>query len=156
MRAICLGIAAATALATAANAAPPMTKRVLSLQEATRVIEAGKAEAARNGWPAVIAVVDDGGWLIALQRMDQAPMIASVELAPQKARSAALFRKPTVALEKALNGGRAAAATAGFVMMQGGVPLSLDGQVVGAVGVSADTPDHDQIIADAAAKALTP
>jgi glc operon protein GlcG len=130
-------------------------KRVLTLEEARRVIAAAQMEAQRNGVPGVVAVVDDGGWLIALERMDNAPMLASVELAPAKARAAAAFRKPTQALEEAINHGRTAAVTApGFVQMQGGLPLVLDGQVVGAIGVSADTPAHDQRIAEAGAAAL--
>ena len=105
----------------------------------------------------MLAVVDDGGWLVLLERMDGAPMLASVELAPGKARAAAVYRKPTRALEESINGGRAAAVTApGFVQMQGGVPLVAGGEVVGAIGVSADTPAHDEQIAEAGARALTP
>src|SRR5690348_7049321 len=83
-------------------------------------------------------------------------MPASVELAPAKARAAAAHRKPTQApLEEAINHGRIAAVTApGFVQMQGGLPLVLDGHVVGTIAVSADTPEHDQRIAEAGAAAL--
>jgi glc operon protein GlcG len=89
--------------------------------------------------------------------MDRAPMLASVELAPGKARSAAIYRKPTQVLEEAINKGRVAAVTAaGFVQMQGGVPLKSGGDFVGAIGVSADTPNHDQQIAEAGARALAP
>src|SRR5436309_8688048 len=91
------------------------------LEAARHVISAAEEEARRNGWPCVLAVVDDGGWLVLLERMDGAPMLASVELAPGKARAAAVYRKPTRALEESINGGRAAAVTApGFVQMQGG------------------------------------
>jgi glc operon protein GlcG len=103
----------------------------------------------------VIAVVDDGGWLIAMERMDNPAMLASVELAPGKARTAALYRKPTVDLEKMIDTGRVAAVTApGFIEMQGGIPLVMDGQVVGAIGVSTDTPAHDQQVAEAGVRAL--
>jgi glc operon protein GlcG len=140
---------------TGPGAAQALQKRVLTLEDARRVIAAAESEAQRNGSPGVVAVVDDGGWLIALERMDNAPMLASVELAPAKARAAAAYRKPTQALEEAINHGRIAAITApGFVQMQGGVPLVLDGHVVGAIGVSADTPAHDQQIAEAGAAAL--
>ena len=118
---------------------------------------AAEAEAQRNNAPGVIAVVDEAGWLILLERMDKAPMLASVELAPGKARSAAIFRKPTQVLEESINKGRIAAVTApGFVQMQGGLPLIVDGDIVGAIGVSADTPVHDQQIAEAGARALAP
>jgi glc operon protein GlcG len=129
-------------------------KRVLTLEAARQVMAAAQAEAQRNGAPGVLAIVDDGGWLILLERMDNAPMLASVELAPAKARSAALYRKSTRLLEEAINQGRPAAVTAGFTQMQGGVPLLVGGQVVGAIGVSADTPAHDQQIAEAGARAL--
>lgn len=132
-------------------------KKVLTLEAARRLVAAAEAEAERINAPAVVAVVDDGGWLIALERMDRAPMLASVELAPGKARAAAAFRKPTQTLENSINGGRAAQVTApGFVQMQGGVPIVIDGRVVGAVGISADTPAHDQQIADAAVRSLGP
>jgi glc operon protein GlcG len=130
-------------------------KQVLTLEAARRVASAAEEEARHNGWPCVVAVVDDGGWLVLLERMDGAPMLASVELAPGKARAAAAYRKPTQALEESINRGRAAAVTApGFVQMQGGVPLVVGGDVVGAVGVSADTPAHDQQIAEAGARAV--
>ncbi len=132
-------------------------KKVLTLEAARRLVAAAEAEAERIHAPAVVAVVDDGGWLIALERMDRAPMLASVELAPGKARAAAAFRKPTQALESSINGGRTAQVTApGFVQMQGGVPIVIDGRVVGAIGISADTPAHDQQIADTAARSLGP
>lgn len=148
---------AALLAGSAAACAAPATKPVLTLDDAMRVIDAARSEAARNNWPCVIAVVDDGGWLIALQRMDHPAMLASVELAPGKARSAAMYRKQTAELEKSIDGGRIAAMSApGFVQMQGGIPLILDGQVVGAIGVSADTPAHDQALAEAGVKALAP
>jgi glc operon protein GlcG len=157
MRLTCamMTVAAAVAAFTPTADAQPVVKRVITLEQAKRVIGAAEAEASRNGWPSVIAVVDDGGWLIALDRMDNPAMLACVELAPGKARTAALFRKPTAELEKAIDTGRTAAVTAsGFVEMQGGIPLRLDGQVVGAIGVSTDTPAHDQHVAEAGVKAL--
>jgi hypothetical protein len=81
-------------------------KKVLTLEAARHVVSAAEEEARRNGWPCVLAVVDDGGWLVLLERMDGAPMLASVELAPGKARAAAVYRKPTRALEESINGGR--------------------------------------------------
>src|SRR3954451_2473760 len=100
---------AVVALGSSAAEAQLAQKRALTLEGARRVMAAAEAEAQRNGWPCVLAVVDDGGWLILLERMDNAPMLASVELAPAKARSAALYRKPTQALEEAINHGRPAA-----------------------------------------------
>jgi glc operon protein GlcG len=130
-------------------------KRALTLEAAMELVAAATAEATRIGCPCVVAVVDDGGWLLALQRMDGAPMLSSVELAPGKARTAALFRKPTELLEFAINGGRYAQTTARqFIQMKGGLPILVEGEVVGAIGVSADTPAHDQEIAISALRSV--
>jgi glc operon protein GlcG len=102
---------------------PLLQKKVLSLAAARKMMAAALAEAERNNWRGVVAVVDDGGWLILLERMDHAAMTASVELAAGKARAAALFKKPTQALEERINRGRFAAITArGFIEMQGALP----------------------------------
>jgi glc operon protein GlcG len=120
------------------------------LEAARKMVAAAEAEAERNHWRGVIAVVDDGGWLIMLERMDHAAMTASVDLAMGKARSAALFKKPTQDLEDAINHGRYAAITArGFIEMQGGIPVVVDGDVVGAIGASFATPNQDVRVARA-------
>jgi len=125
-------------------------KKVLTLAVVQTMVAAARAEAERNHIAGVIAVVDDGGWPILLLRMDNAAYIASVELAPGKARTAALFKKPSQALEDAINHGRIAAVTArGFLEMQGGLPIVADGQVIGGIGASFDTPEHDVQIAQA-------
>jgi glc operon protein GlcG len=97
----------------------------------------------------------NGGWPILLLRMDNAAYVASVELAPGKARTAALFKKPSQALEEAINHGRIAAVTArDFIEMRGGFPIVVDGQVIGGIGASFDTPEHDEQIAKAGLAAL--
>jgi glc operon protein GlcG len=139
-----------------ASIAQFLDKKVLSLATAERIVAAARAEAERNQLAGVIAIVDDGGWPILLVRMDNAAYVASVELAPGKARTAALFKKPTEALEDAINHGRFAAVTArDFTEMKGGLPIVVDGQVVGGIGASFDTPDHDAQIAKAGLAALT-
>ncbi len=138
----------------AAAAALPM-QPVLTLAVAQQVLQAAQAKAQAENWPCVISVVDAAGLPLALVRMDNAAVPAGVEIAPGKARTAALFRRPSGALEDAINGNRPAAATArGFIMMRGGLPLVVDGQVMGAIGVSADTPQHDEEIAKAGVAAL--
>lgn len=137
---------------TAASDLP--TRHVLTLESAKRVIAAAEAEAQQKGWPCVVAVTDGAGYLIAFDRMDDSPMLASVELAPAKARTAALFRKPSKALEDAIQAGRVAAVTSGFVEMSGGLPLTVNGELVGAIGVSSAQPDWDVQIAAAGAAAL--
>jgi len=145
----------ATSITSKASAAGLPTQPVLTLAAAQQVIQAAQARAQAENWPCVIAVVDAAGLPLALVRMDNAAVPAGVDLAPGKARTAALFRRPSGALEDAINGSRPAAITArGFVLMRGGVPLVADGQIVGAIGVSADTPQHDEDIAKAGAAAL--
>jgi len=131
-------------------------KKILTLAAAQKMVAAAQAEAERRNLAGVIAVVDDGGWPILLLRMDNAAYVASVELAPGKARTAALFKKPSQALEDAINHGRfAAVTTPNFVLMQGGLPIIVDGQVIGGIGASFDTPEHDVEIAKAGLAALT-
>jgi glc operon protein GlcG len=149
-----VALAAAVLLGQGA-AAQLLEKKALSLEAARKMVAAAEAEAERNHWRGVVAVVDDGGWLILLERMDHAAMTASVELAAGKARSAALFEKPTQALEEAINHGRYAAITArGFIEMQGGLPVVVDGEVIGGIGASFATPDEDEQVAKAGLAAL--
>jgi glc operon protein GlcG len=132
-------------------------KKVLTLAAAQKMVAAAQLEAERKHLAGVIAVVDDGGWPILMLRMDHAAFVASVELAPGKARTAALFKKPSQALEDAINHGRTAAVTAhDFIEMQGGLPVVVDGEVIGGIGASFDTPEHDVEIARAGLAALTP
>jgi glc operon protein GlcG len=140
----------------AAETAP--TTPLLTLPMAERVVEAAIAEARRLGAPGgAIAVVDAGGQPVAVARLDGSfPVAGAVALG--KARTAALFARPTKVLESAINAGRtsmlALTDTVDATTMQGGVPLTVDGKVVGAVGVAgAASADKDSEIAEAAAKA---
>jgi glc operon protein GlcG len=130
------------------------TRHVLTVEVARRVLATAEDEARRHGAPGVIAVVDAEGYLIAMERMDGSPQLASVELAPDKARTAALFSRPTQTLENAIHSGRDALTTSGFVEMSGGVPIVIDGEQVGAIGVSTAQPEWDSPIAAAAAASL--
>jgi glc operon protein GlcG len=150
-----LALAAVVLLGPSAQA-QLLQKKALSLEAARKMVAAAEAEAERNHWRGVVAVVDDGGWIILLERMDHAALTAGVELAAGKARSAALFKKPTEALEQAINQGRYAAITArGFIEMQGGLPIVVDGEVIGGIGASFATPEEDEQIAKAGLAALT-
>jgi glc operon protein GlcG len=140
-------------LSSAALADTLPTRPVLTLDAAHRVLAAALADARQHNWPGVVAVVDADGYLITMDRMDGSPMLASVELAPAKAKTAALFGKSTQVLEDSIHAGRVAAVTSGFVEMTGGVPLFVDGQEVGAIGVSTAQPDWDAQIAAAGAAA---
>jgi glc operon protein GlcG len=149
-------LTAALALPSPGTFAQLKEKKVLTLAAAQKMVAAAQAQAERDHLAGVIAVCDDGGWPILVLRMDNAAFVASVELAPGKARTAALFKKPSQALEDAINHGRPAAITAsGFIEMQGGLPIVVDGQVIGGIGASFDTPEHDVQIAQAGLAALT-
>jgi glc operon protein GlcG len=150
-----LALAAVVLLGPSAQA-QLLQKKALSLEAARKMVAAAEAEAERNHWRGVVAVVDDGGWVILLERMDHAALTAGVELAAGKARSAALFKKPSQALEHAINQGRYAAITArGFIKMQGGLPVVVDGEVIGGIGASFATPEEDEQVAKAGLAALT-
>jgi glc operon protein GlcG len=136
-------------------AAQLLEKKALSLEAARKMVAAAEAEAERNHWHGVVAVVDDGGWVILLERMDHAALTAGVELAPGKARAAALYKKPSQALEDAINHGRYAAITArGFIEMEGALPVVVDGEVIGGIGASFATPEEDEQVAKAGLAAL--
>jgi glc operon protein GlcG len=141
---------AAVALSAQSATAQLANKRVLTLAAAQKMVAAAQARAERDHLAGVIAVVDDGGWPILLLRMDEAASVAGVELAPGKARTAALFKKPSQALEDAINDGRFAGVTArDFIQIQGGLPIVVDGQVIGGIGASFDNPERDVEIAQA-------
>jgi glc operon protein GlcG len=134
--------------------APLLDAKVLTLEAAKLMMDASYAEAARNNWNVVIAIVDAGGELIMLHRRD-GTQAASVEIARGKARTAVRFQRPTKLLEEAVAGGRLAfLAVEGMLPMEGGVPVVVGGRVIGAVGVSGVTPQQDAQVAQAGVNAL--
>lgn len=133
-------------LAVAVEAQLP-TKQVLTLDAAKKIAAAAEAEARRRGATVVIAVVDDGGYLLVLERLDDT-QVASVDVGIAKAKTAAIFRRPSKVFEDQVKNGRVAAlALPGAVALQGGVPIIIDGKVVGAIGVSGNSPQEDEEIA---------
>jgi len=151
-----LSLALALLLAGSAGAAAAASKPTLSLEDAKRVAAGAVAEAKRAGAPSgAIAVVDDGGHLLYLERLDGTFPAASA-VATEKARTAALFRKQTADFESAVNGGRTAfLGNREATPLQGGVPVLIDGQVAGAIGVSgAASAQQDSELAQAGAAAL--
>ena len=131
-----------------------LTKPMLTLDDAKRIAAAAEAEARINNWAVVIAVCDDGGHLILLHRIDGVAPISS-EIGPAKARAAALGKRETKLYEDMINQGRAAFLSAPLDgMLEGGVPIIVDGQVVGAVGVSGVKSSEDAHIAKAVIAAL--
>lgn len=146
---------AVVAWATAARSAEVADKKALTLDGAKKVAAAAAAEAARNNEGAAIAVVDDGGNLMYLERID-GTFAAGARISIGKARTAALFKKPTAAFEDIIKNGRTAmVALEDFTPLQGGVPIELDGKVVGAIGVSgAANQQRDEAVAKVGAAAL--
>ena len=147
-------------LASISYAESVADKRGLTLEGAKKVIATAVAEAKRVSAPGgSIAVVDDGGNLLALERLDQT-FAASANIAIGKARTSALFKKPTKLFEDAIKGGRTSMVTLGsdlqnFTPLQGGIPLEWEGKVVGAIGVSgAASAQQDEELAIIGAKSL--
>ena len=125
----------------------------ITLEEAKKPAAAALAEAAKNKWTMAVAIVDTGGNLIYYEKMDNT-QLASANVAIDKARSAATYKRPTKAFEDALAAGGAGLRILrlqGAMPVGGGIPLIVDGKIVGAIGVSGDTSDHDNVCATAGA-----
>lgn len=124
------------------------SKPTLEAADVRRIAAAAEAEALKNGWAVTIAICDDGGHLLWLQRLDGAAPV-SAHIAPAKARTAALGRRESKSYEDMINQGRASflSAPALDAMLEGGVPIMLDGQCLGAVGVSGVKSSEDAQIA---------
>lgn len=128
---------------------------MLTLEDARAIALAAEAEAVQNGWAVTLAVVDSGGHLLWLQRLDGAAPI-SAQIAPAKARTAALGRRESKVYEDMINQGRTSFLSAPGLqaMLEGGVPIMVDGQCAGAVGVSGVKSSEDAQIARAGIAAL--
>jgi glc operon protein GlcG len=134
------------------------TKKALTLEAAKLIAAAAQAEAKKNGWKMVICVVDDGGHLMYLERMD-GTQLASVQVAQDKARTAVLFKRPSKALEEAVAGGRTVVMKlAGAIPVEGGIPILIgadaETQLIGAIGVSGASSPQDGQVAAAGLAAL--
>jgi len=130
------------------------SKPMLTLEDAARMAAAAEAEARNNQWDVVIAICDDGGHLLLLHRLDGVAPISST-IAPAKARAAALGKRETKLYEDMINQGRAAFLSAPLDgMLEGGVPIIVDGHVVGAIGVSGVKSSEDARVARAGLAAL--
>ena len=130
------------------------TKQSLTLEDTQKILAAAEAEAKKNNWAVCIAVVDDGGHLLGFLRLD-ACAASSVAFAQGKAYSAALRRRPTKSDEDMVNNGRfSALSMPGITFLEGGLPIVVDGQTIGAVGVSGVKSSDDSLIAQAGIDAL--
>jgi len=130
------------------------TKPVLTLDDVNAILDAAQQEAQANGWAVTVAVADDGGHLLGLRRLDGAPPF-SADVATEKARNASIGRKETQVFEDMINNGRTAFVTAPMqALLAGGVPVLVDGQVAGSVGISGVKPDQDVQVAKAGVAAI--
>ena len=125
----------------------------LTLSGAETIISAAKSEAKANNWNVIIAVVDDGGHLLALQRMDDA-QIGSIDIAIKKAKTALAFKRPTKVFDDYVKKRPSLLAINDAMMLEGGIPIIYGGKVIAAVGVSGVTSQQDAQIAEAGIKAL--
>lgn len=139
---------------TMAVAMAQNSQRTLGSEEVKAIAQAAEERAKKDNWKVVIAIVDAGGHLLYLQRMDGV-QIASIEVAQKKAKAAAFYKRPTKAFEEGLkSGNQGLMLLPGVIASEGGVPIIHDGQVIGAVGVSGVTSAQDGIIANAGIDAL--
>ena len=128
-------------------------KKALTLEAAKKIALAAEAEAKKNNWNVVIAIVDEGGHLIYLQRID-GTQTGSIDVAIKKAQTAMAFKRPTKVFEDAVAGGRQVIlALPGALPIEGGIPITIGGQIIGAIGVSGVKSTEDGQIAKAGADA---
>ena len=156
---IAIALTAMPAVAQAPVAPPPPQIPYgppITLEHAKKALAGAEAEAMKNRWNVVIAVLDSGGHLVAMHRID-GTQLGSIEVARQKAHSAVLYRRPTKVFQDLVAQGGAnlrLLALAGASPLEGGIPLVVDGKIVGAIGVSGVTSEQDAQIARAGADAL--
>jgi len=143
------------AAASASAQAPPAYGLPITLDQAKKAMAGAEAEAKKNNWPVVIAILDSGGNLVMLQRLDNTQW-GSIEVAKDKARSAVAFRRPTKVWQDliAQGGANLRLLNIGYSVLEGGIPIMADGKVIGAIGVSGVTSQQDAQIGQAGIDAL--
>lgn len=154
--AVAAAVAAVTCIPAAAQQATPPYGAPISLEQAKKVIAAAEAEAQKNNFFVVITVVDTGGYVVVTHRLDNT-QLGSIPVAEGKARTAVLYRRSSKAFEDALAGGGIGLRVLGLqnaVPYEGGVPIMVDGKVIGAIGVSGMLPTQDGQVANAGASGL--
>ena len=136
-------------------APPPAYGAPIGLEQAKKIMAGAESEAKKNNWPVVIAILDSGGQLVMLQRLDNAQW-GSVDIAKEKARSAVALRRPTKVWQDlvAQGGANLRLLTIGYSVLEGGIPILVDGKIVGAVGVSGATSQQDAQVGQAGIDAL--
>jgi glc operon protein GlcG len=154
--AVAATIVAVTCIPAMAQQATPPYGAPISLEQAKKIIAAAEAEAQKNNWFVVITVVDNAGYVVATHRLDNT-QLGSIAAAESKARTAVFYRRPSKVFEDAVAGGGIGLRVLGLpgaIPYEGGVPIFVDGKVIGAVGVSGMLPQQDGQIANVGASAL--
>jgi len=143
------------AAASASAQAPPAYGTPITLDQAKKAMAGAEAEAKKNGWPVVIVILDSGGNLVMLQRLDNTQW-GSIEIAKEKARSAVALRRPTKVFQDliAQGGANLRLLNIGYSVLEGGIPIMADGKVIGGIGVSGVTSQQDAQIAQVGIDAL--
>jgi len=153
---LALGAALLFTAASASAQAPPPYGAPITLEQAKKVMAGAEAEAKKNNWPVAIAILDSGGQLVMLQRLDNTQW-GSVDVAKDKARSAVAFRRPTKAFQDLIAQGGANLRllnVSGASMLEGGTPIVVDGKLIGGIGVSGVTSQQDAQTGQAGIDAL--
>ena len=152
---VMLAVALLAVAAVDAQGPPPPYGVPITLDQAKKVLAGAEAEAKKNNWPVVIVILDAGGQPVMLQRLDNAQW-GSVDIAREKARSAVALRRPTKVFQDlvAQGGANLRLLNIGYSVLEGGIPIVVDGKIVGAVGVSGVTSQQDAQIAQAGIDAL--
>jgi glc operon protein GlcG len=153
--AVVVALFAAT-LSFAAQAQVPQYGTSVNLEQAKKALAAAQAEAKKNNWPVAVAIVDLHGFLVAYEKMDNT-QTASVQVAIDKAVSAAMYRRSTKVFQDLVAGGGAGTRVMNLraaSMVEGGLPIVVDGKIIGAVGVSGVNSDQDGVVAKAGTDAL--
>lgn len=149
-----LALAVLSVIATSSFAADLGNRLALTLEVAKQISSAAEAEATKNNWAVAIAIVDEGGHLVHLAKLDNT-QYGSIDVAIQKAQTSAAFKRPTKVFEDAIAGGRnAIIGLKGALPLEGGVPIIHDGKIIGAIGVSGVKSTEDGQVAKAGADAL--
>lgn len=143
-------------LSAAAQAQVPQYGTSINLDDAKKAIAAGQAEARKHGWPVAIAILDTAGMLVAYEKMDNT-QTASIQVAIDKGRSAAIYRRPTKVFEDLVAKGGAGVRVMNLrdaSTVDGGLPIVVGGKIIGGIGVSGVASDQDGVVAKAGADAL--
>jgi len=152
---VTLAVLAALVLSSGVQADQLLQKKTLSLATAKQIATAAENEAAKNKWAQVIVILDDGGNLLYMERMDDS-QLGSIDVAMSKARSALYFKRPTKAFQDAVAQGQMnVLKLPNAIANEGGVPLTVDGKIIGSIGVSGATAAQDGQVAAAGIEVLT-